>query len=111
MDQFGESFEKNSETNTRLEEEKVTCNLAKRIHHQKVLFPAPNHLLMEGMAVAGYAAFAKCIDIEIEGRIKDWDDSSDFIKDAWIETARAMYVMLAVAAGAEVTDIPEKPKG
>ena len=84
--------------------------MAKRIHHQKTLFPTPNQDLLNGMALAGYNAFANCIDEEIDGRIRNWDDCSDFVQEGWMQSSRAMYAFLAVAAGAKVTEIPEKPK-
>jgi len=84
--------------------------LAKRVNHQGVMFPTPNRLLLEGMALAGYIAFANSISLELEGTIKEWDETSDFVRDAWIDSARAMFVMLAVASGATVTEIPEIPK-
>jgi hypothetical protein len=74
------------------------------------MFPTPNRLLLEGMALAGYIAFANSISLELEGTIKEWDETSDFVRDAWIDSARAMFVMLAVASGATVTEIPEIPK-
>ncbi|MAK37901.1 MAG: hypothetical protein CMC15_17210 [Flavobacteriaceae bacterium] len=84
--------------------------LAKRVNHQGVMFPTPNRLLLEGMALAGYIAFANSISLEVEGEIKDWDETSDFVREAWVDSARAMFAMLAVASGATVTEIPEIPK-
>ena len=84
--------------------------MAKRIEHQKVSFPTPNKELLDGMALAGYNAFANCIDMEIEGRVRNWDECSEFVQDGWIQSSRAMYAFLAVASGAKVTQIPEKPK-
>ena len=78
------------------------------------MFPTPNRLLLEGMALAGYIAFANSIslelNLELDEEIKEWDETSDFIRDAWVDSARAMFAMLAVASGASVTEIPEIPK-
>ena len=74
------------------------------------MFPTPNQELLNGMALAGYNAFANCIDEEIDGRIRNWDECSPFVQDGWMQSSRAMYAFLAVAAGAKVTEIPEKPK-
>ena len=84
--------------------------LAKRVNHQGVMFPTPNRLLLEGMALAGYIAFANSISLELEGTVKEWDEAPDYIRDSWVDSARAMFAMLAVASGATVTDIPEIPK-
>tara|TARA_R110000824_G_scaffold144093_4_gene311927 strand:+ start:1404 stop:1793 length:390 start_codon:yes stop_codon:yes gene_type:complete len=81
--------------------------LAKRINHQGVKFPTPTKALLEGLAVAGYAAFANSIDLEIDAQIRDWDDASDHVKTAWYDASKAMYATLAVIAGATVTQIPE----
>ena len=82
--------------------------MAKRINHQGVKFPSPTKSLLEGMAVAGYAAFANSIDLEIDTQIQDWDKANNHVKIAWYDSAKAMYATLAVIAGATVTEIPEK---
>tara|TARA_R100000808_G_C2083373_1_gene106429 strand:+ start:261 stop:518 length:258 start_codon:yes stop_codon:yes gene_type:complete len=84
--------------------------LAKRIEHQEVLFPTPTQAILDGMALAGYNAFANSVEDEVDGRLRDWDDSADFIKMGWMQSSRAMYAFLAVAAGAKITEIPDNPK-
>ena len=74
------------------------------------MFPTPSKLLLEGMALAGYTAFANGISLNIKGTIRDWDDADEFVRDAWVDSSRAMFAMLAVASGATVTDIPEIPQ-
>tara|TARA_R110000737_G_scaffold330575_2_gene346358 strand:- start:276 stop:503 length:228 start_codon:yes stop_codon:yes gene_type:complete len=74
------------------------------------MFPTPNKLLLEGMALAGYSAFANSISEDVDVHLRDWDEADTFVTDAWFETARAMYAMLAVASGATVTEIPESPE-
>lgn len=81
--------------------------MAKRINHQGVKFPTPTKSLLEGMAVAGYSAFANSIDLEIDAQIMCWDDANDHVRTAWYDSAKAMYATLAVCAGAPVTEIPE----
>ena len=71
------------------------------------MFPTPNKLLLEGMALAGYSAFANSISEDVDVHLRDWDEADEFVKDAWLETARAMYAMLAVASGASITELPE----
>ena len=83
--------------------------MAKRIEHRNVLFPTPTQALLDGMALAGYNAFAITVEEDIDGRLRDWDDSADFVKTGWMQSSRAMYAFLAVAAGAKITEIPEEP--
>lgn len=85
--------------------------MAKKVEHQGVLFPAPTRALLEGMAVAGHAAFVNTIGLEIDAKIKGWDDTNDHVRTAWYDSSRAMYAMLAVAAGAKVTELPIKKEG
>ncbi len=75
------------------------------------MFPTPTKSLLEGMAVAGHTAFANTIGLEIDAKIKDGDETNDHVRTAWYDSARAMYATLAVAAGAEVTEVPEKKEG
>jgi len=82
--------------------------LAKRVNHQGVKFPTPTKSLLEGMAVSGHAAFANTIDLEIGTEISDWDHTDDFVRVAWYDAARAMYATLAICAGAEITEVPER---
>jgi len=73
------------------------------------MFPAPTRALLEGMAVAGHTAFAKSMGIEIDARIIEWDKTNEHIREAWYSSSRSMYAMLAVAAGAKVTELPKDP--
>ena len=84
--------------------------MAKRIDHRDVKFPAPTKSLLEGMAVAGHAAFANTIVLEIDATITDWDETNEHIRIAWYDAAKSMYAMLAIAAGAKTTEVPEKEK-
>ena len=83
--------------------------MAKRIEHQDILFPTPTQAILDGMALAGYNAFANTVEEDIDGRLRDWDESADFVKTGWMQSSRAMYAFLAVSAGAKITEIPEKP--
>ena len=64
------------------------------------MFPTPNKLLLDGMAL-------NSISEDVDVHLRDWDEADEFVKDAWLETARAMYAMLAVASGASITELPE----
>lgn len=82
--------------------------MAKRVNHQGVKFPTPTKALLEGMAVSGHAAFANTINLEIDTVLLDWDKADDFVRVAWYDAARAMYATLAICAGAEITEVPER---
>lgn len=83
--------------------------MAKRIEHLGILFPTPTQSLIDGMALAGYNAFANSVSEELDGRFRDWDETADFVRVGWIDSSRSMYAFLAVAAGAKITEIPEPP--
>ena len=82
--------------------------MAKRVNHQGVTFPTPTKPLLEGMAVAGHAAFANTINLEIDTVLLEWDETNEHVRIAWYDAARAMYATLAVCAGAKITEVPEK---
>ena len=80
--------------------------MAKKIHHQGILFPTPTKSLLDGMALAGYMAFTNSIDLEMDTKLSDWDNTNEFVRIAWLDSSRAMYAFLAVAAGAPLTEVP-----
>jgi len=59
------------------------------------------------MSLAGHTAFANSLGIEMDISPKDWDDLSTSVKDAWYDSARAMYATIAICAGAKVTEVKD----
>ena len=82
--------------------------MAKRVRHDEAYrFPPPARETLMRMALSMYATFADQLEAGSDLELAEWGETSELVRECWVASARAAYVVLAVTGGAVVEDIGE----
>jgi len=86
----------------------VVSSSAIQIDYRVASLPPPTKKMMESAGLAAFNLMRSRVDVHLGSETADWDEVHPWIREAWIDSARVMYGVIAIHGGAAIKDLDEE---
>jgi len=78
-----------------------------QIDYRMAIIPPPTKDLMESCALVAFRTMKDRVEIHTNSDSAEWDDLHEWLKEAWIESAKHMYGVIAMQGGAKIKKLDD----
>jgi hypothetical protein len=86
----------------------VVTSHAIQIDYRVAEIPPPTKKMMESAGLAAFNLMRSRVDVHLGSETAEWDEVHPWIREAWIDSARVMYGVIAIHGGAAIKDLDEE---
>ena len=88
--------------------QRLMATEAIQIDYRMAKIPPPTEQMMEASAVAAFQHMKAKVELNTQTKSADWDELHSWLQEAWIESCKIIYGVIAVHGGALVKNLDEE---
>ena len=79
-----------------------------QIDYRMATIPPPTKQMMEAAALSAFQHMRSKVELHTQSKSADWDELHTWLQEAWMESCKIIYGVIAVHGGASVKSLDEE---